>query len=530
MANLKETVNIDNINIFPDIIEVHRCESAPFVHRVATKLCKYIYDVNTNEILKVDDCVWDIIQDVGELSREDIIAKYTSMYNQEKILSAYDQIREAQKKGLFLSRRPQVFFEFGDKSEGMCQALNSEHKRLVLKVSEACNFRCAYCPYTITSNMRRTHSDLLMSWEVARTAIDNFIANCRKDKVNNLSVYFYGGEPLLNFCVIEKCVKYFNKIIRQDEKVTFWISTNGSLLKGSISEFLVSEKFFITVSLDGPEEIHNKNRLTVQGAGTWKLIIDNIRKFLDKYYITMQENGGSLNITAVLPPEVDALEFDDFFKEFNLFGPDGFLRATLVDASVAGVSDSPKNHLPKNLSKLKARYLNDLVEDKIDIEKYTVVRNLFEKSFRAVHDRNATSSCYSSDAFKMPTSMCVPGVTRYYVSVDGNYYPCEKVPECDAMKIGDVREGIDSQKAYQLSRDFFELNVEECRYCWCLRMCQVGCVADIRNGLQWTEKAKRQACIRHRSERHDTLIAYCETMEKNPHAFDYLHKKTKGFC
>jgi uncharacterized protein len=499
-------------------------ESAPLVHRFETEHCKYVYDVNTGEILRVNDIVWDIVEDFGSLSKEKIVTKYASKYLPDAISAAYDQIVNKQKgEGLLLSKRLEVMFEFDDKNKESSRPFESDYRRLILKVSEACNFRCTYCPYTITSNMRQNHSNRMMSWKTAKAAIDNFLANCRKKNINKLFVYFYGGEPLLNFSLIKKSVRYLRKITK-GESATFWISTNGFILSGSIAEFLASEKFFITVSLDGPEDIHNKNRRTIHGVKTWELVTNNIKAFLDKYYLHMESDGGSVNINAVLPPKADALEFDDFFNTFDLFGPNGFLRATLIDAPVAGVSDSPKDYLPNNLHRLKARYINDLIQNKIDRKRYTVTRNLFEKAFRAVHERNSTFSSCKSETFILPTSMCIPGITRYYVSVDGNYYPCEKVPECEEMRIGNVHEGINYVKAYQLSKNFFELNHKECKYCWCSRMCQVGCVANVRNGLQWTHKAKQDACARHRRERHNTLIDYCNVMEKNPHAFDYLRK------
>ena len=118
----------------------------------------------------------------------------------------------------------------------------SEHylNELVLQVTKQCNLRCKYCAYS-GNYYNREHSSSRMRFETARKAIDFYLK--RSDKFDKLSVAFYGGEPLLEFELIKKCVKYILEN-KGDKKVTFPMTTNGTLLTQEVTELLVEFSFY----------------------------------------------------------------------------------------------------------------------------------------------------------------------------------------------------------------------------------------------------------------------------------------------
>jgi uncharacterized protein len=118
-------------------------------------------------------------------------------------------------------------------------------------------------------------------------------------------------------------------------------------------------------------------------------------------------------------------------------------------------------------------------------------------------------------------STCLCGGRRLYVSVDGTYWPCERVCESEYLKIGDVWTGVEAHKVHQLLGDWTNLNNRECQYCWCLPTCQVGCWQNVSDGTRPTVLLKKQACAGHRREKHELLVRYCSILEENPHAFDF---------
>ena len=83
---------------------------------------------------------------------------------------------------------------------------------LILQVTQQCNLRCKYCAYS-GNYYNREHSSERMSFDIAKKAIDFYLE--RSDSANELRLGFYGGEPLLEYELIKKCVDYIKVVINQ---------------------------------------------------------------------------------------------------------------------------------------------------------------------------------------------------------------------------------------------------------------------------------------------------------------------------
>jgi radical SAM protein with 4Fe4S-binding SPASM domain len=155
--------------------------------------------------------------------------------------------------------------------------------------------------------------------------------------------------------------------------------------------------------------------------------------------------------------------------------------------------------------------------------KWTFQRLFFEKPFQTFLNREIASPerpCL--DGRSRLYTMCIPGKTGCFVSVDGNYYTCERAPNCETFRIGDVWHGIDTARSYKLWSGFVKMCDDECRRCWCVNLCRIGCCAFVREGDECSPKAKREACDRYRASMHRMLTDLFTVLESNPHAFDYL--------
>ena len=63
-------------------------------------------------------------------------------------------------------------------------------------------------------------------------------------------------------------------------RIKFHIITNGTLLPSSLIEYISSGKIGISVSLDGVEEWHNKQRHYLNGSGSFRDVDNNLSKLL----------------------------------------------------------------------------------------------------------------------------------------------------------------------------------------------------------------------------------------------------------
>jgi uncharacterized protein len=321
-------------------------------------------------------------------------------------------------------------------------------------------------------------------------------------------------------------------VVPAHEKINFSATINGSLLHGTAADFLAREGVRLLVSLDGPQEIHDRYRRSVTGAPTWKTVMENLNAFLAKY--PWYREGGNLTFSSVLAPPLDFKDIEEFFQRPGLFG-------TLVPRVVFGDVDSIQNILMLDgevtgLDLIHRKYLDHLAQGKLtgsDLNKveYCCERALLEMPYVRFHKRYNRYGCSIHNRRRFPKhfcplSTCLCGGRRLYVSVDGRYWPCERVCESDYLKIGDVWNGVDARRVHQLLNDWANLNKEECQYCWCLRTCQVGCWQNVSDGSRPTTRLKKQACARHRQQMHRLLIRYCSVLEENPHAFDFTKNIT----
>lgn len=136
--------------------------------------------------------------------------------------------------------------------------------------------RCEHsCPYCQVSRQSESKIDFDMTEEIADKSIDLMF----QSPSNNLKIEFQGGEPLLNFplikYVVEKCIA--RNISDSNRQLNFVITTNLALISDEIIEFCRLHKVDISTSLDGPRDLHNKNRPR-PGNNSYELTVEGIRK------------------------------------------------------------------------------------------------------------------------------------------------------------------------------------------------------------------------------------------------------------
>ena len=128
-------------------------------------------------------------------------------------------------------------------------------------VTRRCNFRCLYCHASVV-DPSRYEAD--MTLETARRTVDLIFSSPSP----TLMIEFQGGEPLLNWPVVEFIARYARKKNEVHRKVLhFGLISNFSLLDDGKMDFLIEHGVSFCTSLDGPEDLHNKNRLFLGGNG-----------------------------------------------------------------------------------------------------------------------------------------------------------------------------------------------------------------------------------------------------------------------
>lgn len=261
----------------------------------------YFYDTGTGKVAKLNSNVYIVLKSLLEgMPVEDIKNLQLSKSEFEDAIS---EIKSAMENEHILQAPPLKTLT-GDAVTELDDILENKVENVTLEVTEKCNLRCKYCIYHPSHPEYRAFGHENMKWDVAKKAID-FLKE-HSQNAENRHIGFYGGEPLLNFELIERAVEYAKKLFGED--MSFAITTNATLVNDKIAEYFAKNNFNIIISLDGPQEMHDANRLNVYSIYNANLYIQLLKDFLE---IKEGENAlGGTKVDNIKTIELRNVSFD----------------------------------------------------------------------------------------------------------------------------------------------------------------------------------------------------------------------------
>lgn len=199
---------------------------------------------------------------------------------------------------------------------------------LYLVLTNSCNLNCCYC--FLENNPQYKEQRLLMSEEVAMIAAKKYCTYANENNIESPLIVLYGGEPLINYEVIKKTIRFISDNIKNPQ---FSLITNGTLLNDEICAFLKSYQVNVGISIDGTKDLHDRNRpFRSDGKGSFDAA-NNGREMLKCH-------GNNYGLSMTLSPQFlelqsDILEWLSAGNESNIFynlyhfsQPDGTWRKT----------------------------------------------------------------------------------------------------------------------------------------------------------------------------------------------------------
>lgn len=316
---------------------------------------------------------------------------------------------------------------------------------LCLVVAHDCNLHCTYC---YNNRGRVVQPGRMMEPKVAEAALRRFFVTPGK----RYAVAFYGGEPLLNFRAIKAIVGIGRELeAERDINIAFSITTNGTLFNRAMEDFLCEHFFSITVSLDGPKEIHDHHRRCQKG-GSYDRVLATIERLKVK-------GGPRLTLKGTLARE-GVKHYIDSLEHLRKIGTHGasLTPVELSGGSSADLSDADYENfvaqrVALNSAALDAGFSGDGI---LPDEALTVVANLLTH-------RKLRRHCNAGRDLAL--------------TADGSLYACHGFVGNTDYFMGKVDE-LDSDDFHRVRKIFAGLDVDQiaaCAACWARYFCGGAC-------------------------------------------------------
>ncbi len=198
-----------------------------------------------------------------------------------------------------------------------------------------CNIDCQYCFYLHKENLLHQPQQPKMDDQTLEAFVKSYIESQDSDEI---VFSWQGGEPtLLGLDYFKKIVTLQKKYQPKNVRIENDLQTNGLLLNDDWCQFLAEHNFLVGLSIDGPEKLHNKYRVTRSGKPTFHLVMnavekmkfhgvrfnalvtvnnDNVKHPLEVYRFITQELGVTyIQFTPVVEPKAFKTTAPQFWHE-----------------------------------------------------------------------------------------------------------------------------------------------------------------------------------------------------------------------
>src|SRR3990172_11113516 len=153
--------------------------------------------------------------------------------------------------------------------------VSREFQVMVKPIGALCNLDCDYCYYLDKQRLYPDAAAPRMPDDLLEQYIVQQIAAAPRPLIN---FQWHGGEATL------LGLDYFRKIVALERKhqpagrqITNGLQTNGTMLDEEWCRFLAAEGFFVGLSLDGPQDLHDRHRVTKGQKPTHKAVMRAFR-------------------------------------------------------------------------------------------------------------------------------------------------------------------------------------------------------------------------------------------------------------
>lgn len=280
-------------------------------------------------------------------------------------------------------------------------------RNIYLVLSQKCNLSCSYC-YAKGGDFGQ--ESRLMDSGTMQRALERLVPFGDDTVV----VSFFGGEPLLNFGLMEETVAYGKKLAQErGVQLRYAITTNGTVMTDEIVRFLKDNVAYVAVSLDGDANINDRERKFRNGQRcVHDAVVDTIGK--------LREAGIAFGLRGTVT-ETSAPELGRTARYLADLGPESVRMAPAFHAG--GWQRDALEQLRESSCALELEALAQIANG----DDPKTGEHVFKVLLNAVGGERRTYPCAA-------------GMGVLAVAANGDVYPCDHFIGIEAFRMGNVHD------------------------------------------------------------------------------------------
>lgn len=458
---------------------------------------RYLYLVPSASVVRLDEASDAVVTALegGPRAPGELRAALGERFGEEEISSAVEELVQIQAIGPAAEPRKHMLKVLPSSAVPL--------QTMVLNVTSKCNLACTYC-YEYgedrVGDVEAVSMPRFLDEETARQSVDFMFREAGANPIVNLT--FFGGETLLNFPVLRSTLAYARRKAEEvGKEVRFSLTTNATLLKPEIVQWLIDNEVGVTVSIDGPKEMQDRFRVFHNGKGSYDVVLPKIRELLRRH--TAKPIGARVTLTR---QNLDIIGIYRHLSEEVGFQQVGFAPVTTANGRDYAIEDGENGYglMLQQFQALAWEFLE-----------YTVAgrRHAFSNVTETLEEiHKGVSKAYP----------CGAGVGLVGVATNGEVGLCHRFAGSSEHTLGSVREGIDGAKQREFLDRNHLANKTDCHSCWARPLCSGGCYHEAHTRYGSTTHANLHYCEWIRAWTHTCLEVYGELAERAPHVLERL--------
>jgi len=293
----------------------------------------------------------------------------------------------------------------------------------IVVVTLRCNYKCVYCQ---ASSRDMTRKGFDMDKETAKKTVDVIF----KSPSQQITIEFQGGEPLVNWPVVKFITEYAEKKNKKAEKeLLITLVSNFSLMTDEKLNFLKKHHIALCTSLDGPEDLHNKNR-PYPGGNSYKSTTQWIKKIKEEE----KKDKNLYKVNALLTVSRYSLKYHrEIIDEYLKLGFTGIHLRPLSNLGLSNKFKEQIGYSAEDFMKYWEKSLDYIIginlKGKLFFERGTA---LMLRKILTDQDPN----------FLELRSPCGAGIGQMLYNYDGKVYTCDEARMLgeDTFLLGNVKD------------------------------------------------------------------------------------------